>query len=115
MGQQPSTPPIIINNKTEVTFFQDDKSDSSLSSSDSYITVDSYDNNVFNDNYEKLHFKDVLESEKYEKKYRTIEEKDIKKFIFRINDDAKLKWDLIVMLGAIVNCIAIPLQVSFDP
>lgn len=35
--------------------------------------------------------------------------------IFRPNDDLKLKWDMIVMLGAIINCFSIPLQVSFDP
>lgn len=26
-----------------------------------------------------------------------------------------MRWDLVVMVGAIVNCFAIPLQVSFDP
>lgn len=36
-------------------------------------------------------------------------EKDIGKFIFRPNDDLKLRWDLVVMVGAIINCFAIPL------
>lgn len=42
-------------------------------------------------------------------------EKDVDKFIFRPNDDLKLRWDLVVMIGAIINCFAIPLQVSFKP
>lgn len=37
------------------------------------------------------------------------------KFItFRQNDNFKSKWDLLIMLFAIFNCVFVPLQVSFD-
>ena len=53
--------------------------------------------------------------EKVKKRRLTIVKEDPDKFIFRPNDDGKLRWDMIVMVGAIINCFSIPLQVSFDP
>ena len=93
---------MIIHDKIEDNFLQYDNKDDQSSKSGSHITISSYESGIFDD-------EDLIEPEIFEKKMLEMPEKDIGKFIFRPNDDLKLRWDLVVMVGAIINCFAIPL------
>jgi len=39
----------------------------------------------------------------------------VSKWLFRHNDNIKMKWDIFVILLAFYNCISIPFDVAFEP
>lgn len=41
--------------------------------------------------------------------------KKLSKFMIRYNSNFRMRWDLIVCLLAIYNCVSIPVSVAFDP
>lgn len=53
--------------------------------------------------------------ESIDKKRLDLERVDRHRFLLRPTDNVKLRWDLFVMFGAIINCVTIPLKVSFEP
>lgn len=36
-------------------------------------------------------------------------------YIIMPNDSLKFKWDILIILGAILNCFCIPIQIAFNP
>ena len=37
------------------------------------------------------------------------------RFLIRPNDNLKFKWDILVIIGAVFNCICIPGQLAYNP
>ena len=40
---------------------------------------------------------------------------EVSSWMFKPNDNFKSKWDLLIMLSAVLNCFTIPLGVAFSP
>jgi hypothetical protein len=46
---------------------------------------------------------------------KLIKEEKQKSCMFKPNDNVKSKWDIIIIVCAIFNCLTIPLSVAFQP
>ena len=44
-----------------------------------------------------------------------MEDDEPKRFLFKPNDAFKSKWDILIMIFAVINCFTIPLKVAFKP
>ena len=62
--------------------------------------------NRSNDSYNEL------ESERYIKRYEKLKKQ---KWIFKIHDSFRIKWDLLVIILSTWNIIFIPINAAFEP